>query len=98
MGHPQPKMPLVTDNSTTHGLTQSTMIPKRSKAMDMRCPWLKDRQCQGQFDIQWRHGTANKADYPSKHHPPKVHQQRRPQYLMNSVEHKNCELASAIKE
>eukprot|EP00957_Ditylum_brightwellii_P153034 11649358-Ditylum_brightwellii.AAC.1 len=28
MGHPQPKLPLVPDNSTAHGLTQGTMIPK----------------------------------------------------------------------
>ena len=42
MGHPQPKTPLITDNSTAHGLTQGTMIPKRSKAMDMRFHWLKD--------------------------------------------------------
>eukprot|EP00957_Ditylum_brightwellii_P034897 2644718-Ditylum_brightwellii.AAC.1 len=98
MGHPQPKTPLITDNSTAHGLTQGTMIPKWSKAMDMTFHWLKDRQCQGQFNIQWRRGTANKADYPSKHHPPKVYQQRRSQILVNSVEHKNCELASAITE
>eukprot|EP00957_Ditylum_brightwellii_P003560 270003-Ditylum_brightwellii.AAC.1 len=66
--------------------------------MDMRFHWLKDHQCQGQFDIQWGRGTANKADYPSKQHPPNVHQQCRPQFLVNSMEHKNCELASAIKE
>eukprot|EP00957_Ditylum_brightwellii_P170527 12980793-Ditylum_brightwellii.AAC.1 len=64
----------------------------------MRFHWLKDRQCQGQFDIQWQHGTANKADYPSKHHPPKMHEQRRSQFLINSVEHNNCKLASAILE
>eukprot|EP00957_Ditylum_brightwellii_P054041 4093472-Ditylum_brightwellii.AAC.1 len=71
MGQPHPKTPLVTDNSTAHGLTQGTMSTKRSKAMDMRFHWLKDLQCQGQFDILWQRGTANKADYPSKHHPPK---------------------------
>ena len=36
MGHPQPQTPVTVDNSTAHGLTQGTMIPKKSKAMDMR--------------------------------------------------------------
>eukprot|EP00957_Ditylum_brightwellii_P159893 12170741-Ditylum_brightwellii.AAC.1 len=47
MGHPQPKIPLITNNNTAHGLTQGSMIPKQSKAMDMQFHWLKDRKCQG---------------------------------------------------
>ena len=41
MGHPQPPTNVSVDNSTAHGLTQGTMIPKKSKAMDMRFHWLK---------------------------------------------------------
>jgi hypothetical protein len=30
--------------------------PKRTKAMDMRFHWLRDRECQEQFHIYWRPG------------------------------------------
>eukprot|EP00957_Ditylum_brightwellii_P137827 10507969-Ditylum_brightwellii.AAC.1 len=43
MGHPQPPTPLITNNNTAHGLTTGTMMPKRSKAIDMRFHWLKCR-------------------------------------------------------
>eukprot|EP00957_Ditylum_brightwellii_P064504 4895269-Ditylum_brightwellii.AAC.1 len=77
MGHPQPATPLITDNNTAHGLTTGAMLPKRSKAMDMRFHWLRCRAAQTQFNIKWRKGKHNKADYASLHHPPAVHQQRR---------------------
>eukprot|EP00957_Ditylum_brightwellii_P070787 5379630-Ditylum_brightwellii.AAC.1 len=62
------------------------MLPKRSKAMDMRFQWLRCRSAQKQFNIKWRRGKYNKADYSSKHHPPTVHQQRRSQFVVNSAE------------
>ena len=57
MGHRKPKTPVTTDNSTVHGLIQSTMIPKASKSMDMRFHWLKGRMAQRIFDIMWCRGT-----------------------------------------
>eukprot|EP00957_Ditylum_brightwellii_P096834 7374238-Ditylum_brightwellii.AAC.1 len=41
MGHKQLATTIVADNNTVHGLTQGTMIPKQSKAMDMWLHWLK---------------------------------------------------------
>ena len=41
MGHLQPPTNVSVDNSTAHGLTQVTMIPKKFKAIDMRFHWLK---------------------------------------------------------
>ena len=41
MGHPQSPTNVTVNNSTAHGLTQGTIIPKKSKAMDMRFHWLK---------------------------------------------------------
>ena len=35
MGHPQPKTPVTTDNTTAVGLIQNTMIPKNAKSNDM---------------------------------------------------------------
>ena len=41
MGHCQPKTIVTTSNSNVNGLITTTMIPKASKAMDMRLHWLK---------------------------------------------------------
>jgi hypothetical protein len=40
MGHPQPRTPIQTDNSTADGVINRKIQPKRTKAMDMRFHWL----------------------------------------------------------
>ena len=61
--------PLQTDNATAEAVCNGKIQPKRTKAMDMRFHWLRDRQCQEQFRIYWRPGKSNYADYWTKHHP-----------------------------
>jgi hypothetical protein len=51
MGYPQPATPLKTDNSTANGIINNTMKQKRSKAIDVRFYWLRDRVKQGQFFV-----------------------------------------------
>ena len=63
MGHPQPQMPAITDNSTAAGLITKTMTPKRAKACDQRFNWVKCREAQKQFNLIWRSGKLNWADY-----------------------------------
>eukprot|EP00957_Ditylum_brightwellii_P174291 13269594-Ditylum_brightwellii.AAC.1 len=63
MGHPQLPTPLIADNNTAHELTTGTMVPKCSKAVDMRFHWLKCREAQQQVNIKWKKGVGNKADY-----------------------------------
>jgi hypothetical protein len=43
LGHPQPPTPMQTDNSTAAGFANDTIKQKRSKAIDMRFYWIKDR-------------------------------------------------------
>ena len=81
MGHPQPRTPIQTDNSTAEGVINSKIQPKRTKAMDMRFHWLRDREAQGQFRIYWRPGKTNLADYFTKHHPPMHHVNIRSEFL-----------------
>jgi hypothetical protein len=73
MGHPQPATKMITDNNTAEGIIKGTIKQKRSKSIDMRFYWLKDRQEQGQFDICWEPGKTNLADYTTKHHPSSHH-------------------------
>jgi hypothetical protein len=49
MGWPQPKSPIQTDNSTAAGVTNKTIVPRRSKMMDMQFWWLHCRASQDQF-------------------------------------------------
>ncbi len=81
MGHPQPKTPIQTDNSTTEGFINSKIQPKCTKSMDMRFEWLKDREAKNQFRFFWRLGKTNLADYFMKHHPPDHHWNVRREFL-----------------
>ena len=81
LGHPQPATPLQTDNSTACGIANDTVKQKRSKAIDMRFYWIRDRVRQGQFHVHWKKGSLNRADYFTKHHPPSHHQSIRSSYL-----------------
>ena len=81
MGHPQMRTPIQTDNSTAEGVINNTIQPKRTKAMDMRYHWLRDREAQGQLRIHWKSGKTNLADYFTKHHPPLHHVNIRASFL-----------------
>ena len=81
MGHAQPQTPIQTDNSTAHGVITNTIMPKATKAMDMRFHWLRCRDAQGHFRYYWRPGPSNKADYWTKHHPAAHHVNIRPEFL-----------------
>ena len=73
MGHKQPPTPMQTDNAMAEGVINKKVQPKRTKAMDMRFHWLRDRECQEQFRFYWRPGKQNYADYWTKHHAAKHH-------------------------
>ncbi len=81
MGHPQPRTPIQTDNLTAEGVINQKIQPKRTKAMDMRFHWLRNREAQGQFKIYWQPGKTNLADYFTKHHPPIHHVNVRSEFL-----------------
>ena len=81
LGWPQPSTPMKTDSTTASGIINGTVRQQRSKAIDMRFYWLKDRVEQGQFKIFWEPGGENWADYFTKHHPPSHHIKVSPAYL-----------------
>jgi hypothetical protein len=85
IGHPQLPTILITDNSTAAGITNDSVKQKRSKAMDMRFYWLRNRVYQGQFRVHWKKEALNLADYFTKHHPASHHQQVRSVYLYDAA-------------
>ena len=87
LGHPQPTngTPLFNDNSTATGILNATIRQKLSKAFDMRYHWLHDRIEQKHFQVIWRKGSLNMADYFTKHHPPWHHKIMRYRYLHKAL-------------
>jgi hypothetical protein len=81
LGHKQPATPLQTDNSTAEGVINSKVQPKCTKAMNMHFHWLRDRECQEQFHIDWHPGKLNYADYWTKLHPAAHHQNIRRKFI-----------------
>ena len=100
MAREQPPTPLQTDNSMAEAVINGKVQPKRTKAMDMRFHWLRDRECQQQFRIYWRPGKLNYADYWTKHHPTKHHQNIRkefitPQIVLEMLRQEQAQVAAA---
>jgi hypothetical protein len=85
LGCTQSPTPLRMDNSTAYGIVNETIKQKRSKAMDMRYHWLTDRVSEKQFDIYWRPGRQNLADYHTKHHSAQHHKDMRHLILMSFI-------------
>ena len=85
LGHKQPATPIQTDNACAEGIVNDTVKQKRSKAIDMRFYWVRDRVRQGQFVVYWRKGADNLADYFTKHHTASHHRRMRPTYLHESA-------------
>ena len=81
LGHPQPQTPVQTDNACAVGIANETVKQKRSKAIDMRYYWVRDRVRAKQFMVYWRRGAENDADYFTKHHAPAHHRLKRSRYL-----------------
>ena len=73
MGHPQPPTPIKTDNTTSLRVVTNTIMRKRTKSIDMRFYWVRDRMNQKQLRIYWAPGKENRGDYYTKHHPPSHH-------------------------
>ena len=85
LGHPQGPIPIQLDNKCAVGIINDTMTQRRSKPMDMRFYWLKDREIQKQINVYWKKDSQNLGDYPTKHHPAKHHQEVRPLYVANAT-------------
>jgi hypothetical protein len=96
MGYPQPATPVQTDNSTACGIANDNITQQRSRAMDMRFYWVRDRAQQGQFHIYWGPGKINLADYYTKHHSAAHHRRMRPFYLYTGKQQINSAIENSL--
>jgi hypothetical protein len=81
MGHPQPRTPIQTNNTTVEGVIDNKIQPNQTKAMDISFHWLRNQEAQGQLRIYWHPGKSNLVDYFTKHHLPAHHVNVRAEFL-----------------
>jgi hypothetical protein len=65
---------LLCDNACAVGLANDTVKMRRSKSIDMRYHWIKDRVKQTHFNVIWQKGADNLADFFTKPLPASQHQ------------------------
>ena len=73
---------LTTDNQCAEGIANKTVKLKRSRAMDMRYHWLRDKVKQGEFTVKWRKNTFSLADFFTKVLPTKTFQEMRKHFVV----------------
>ena len=69
------------NNATAIGIVTNTIKRQRSRAMEMRYFWTREKDAQKVYSFEWHPGMENLADYQSKHHPGAHHTAVRPYYL-----------------
>jgi len=83
LGYPQLPTLLLIDNTVAIGLANDTINKKRSKSMDMRFFWLRDRVAQQQFVVEHIPGQHNVADFFTKALPKSKYDQFRRYLVVN---------------
>ena len=66
MGYNQSSTLIICDNQCAVGMASNSVKAKRTKSIDMRYHWIRDRVQQGHFHVQWRKGEHNLADFFKK--------------------------------
>jgi hypothetical protein len=69
LGYPQQPTTIMIDNTVAEGLAADTINAKRSKSMDVRFFWLRDRIQKGQFAVKHLAGKWNISDFFTKSLP-----------------------------
>ena len=80
----QPATPLYTDNKTAAGIASKTCRQKRSKSMDMRYHWIRDRVALKDFEVHWKSNAEpliQIADFLSKPHTSATFATMRPYFV-----------------
>jgi hypothetical protein len=85
LGYPQDVTPIYTDNKCAEGIANNNITLHKSKSMDMRFMWIRDRVRQLHFSVTWKKGSENLADYFTKSHPTAHHKAMRQVYVTDVI-------------
>ena len=83
LGHPQPPTTIWCDNTCAVGLCNDTLKTARTKSIDLRFHWLRDRVRQEQFVVKWVKSDDNIADFFTKALPVHQHLRRMAQLVIH---------------
>jgi hypothetical protein len=97
LGYPQGATHIISDNSFVCDLVSGDCKAKKSRCMDMRFFWLKDRVEQGQFCVKWHGREQNIADYFTKDLPTKLFAEMRPYIVLEGERRSVKELVGTSK-
>ena len=81
MGWLQLPGPVQTDNTTSVGVVNKTLVSNKLKSMDLCFHWLCCRAAKKQLRVYWDKGPNNWGNYSTKHHPPVYHGSKRPLFV-----------------
>jgi hypothetical protein len=95
LGYPQPPTLITCDNQCAVGLALNNVKEKRTKAIDMRYHWIRDRINQGHFSVEWKPGISNLADFFTKAHPVHHHLMVRSIYVTDTSNNSSNSINSA---
>jgi hypothetical protein len=84
LGYPQQATTILVDNTCAVGLCNDTLKTARTKAIDVRFHWLRDRVRQEQFRVVWVASGDNLADFFTKALPVHEHLARMDQLVLRS--------------
>jgi hypothetical protein len=85
LGYPQQATTIFVDNTVAEGLATDTVKAKRSKSMDMRFFWIRDRVKKAQFWMTHLPGRWNISDFFTKPLPKDKFEQFTP-YIVVEVD------------
>ena len=97
LGYPQPPTYILVDNKVACGIASNTIAPKRTKSIDMQFHWLRDRVHLQEFNIVWRKGVYNLADFFTKALSVKDHQATMPFLVRINVATPNPSTHQALR-
>ena len=80
-GFPQPSTVVYYDNTVAGDIAYKRCKQRRSKAIARRYHWIQDRISMGHFNLQWRAGKLNLADFFTKAHPVAHFQKMLPNFI-----------------
>jgi len=83
LGYPQGTTQIVTDNAVAVAFANDTCKQTRSKSVDLRFHWVRDRCRQRHYSVEYVKGSNNAADFHTKAQPRKAFNRWKP-YMVTS--------------
>ena len=96
MGYAHAPAPSVTDSATRDGFVNGNILQWRSRSIDKKFYWVRDRVRRGQFLVYCMNVEQDLAEYFTKHHPTSHHCLKISTYIVLTVESSKSALYMSV--